>query len=231
MASDVVIIGGTAGLGKALASAYVERGANVWIGGREQPRADEAAAEVGGGAKGFAVDLAAPQTIGDGLRPIGNVDRLVVTAIRRDANSVRDYDIEGAILLSTMKLVGYTEAVHQLCDRFSDDASILLFGGLAKDRPYPGSTTVTSVNGAVATAIRSLAIELAPIRVNAIHPGIVADTATWADRAEHLANVLARTPTGRHVTTADIVDASLFLLENPAMNGQNLEVDGGWMML
>jgi NAD(P)-dependent dehydrogenase (short-subunit alcohol dehydrogenase family) len=231
MASDVVIIGGTAGLGRSLAEAYIARGANVAIGGRDAERARAVADELGGNATGFAADLARPQTIADGLSGIGNVDRLVVTAILRDANSVREYDIEGAILLSTMKLVGYTEAVHQLCGRFSDDASVLLFGGLAKDRPYPGSTTVTSVNGAVATLIRSLAIELAPIRVNCIHPGIVADTAAWSGRAEHLANVLARTPTGRHVTTADIVDASIFLLENPAMNGQNLEVDGGWMML
>ena len=52
-----------------------------------------------------------------------------------------------------MKLVGYTEVVHQLADRLTPDASILLFGGLAKDRPYPGSTTVTSVNGAVSTRV------------------------------------------------------------------------------
>jgi NAD(P)-dependent dehydrogenase (short-subunit alcohol dehydrogenase family) len=155
----------------------------------------------------------------------------VITAILRDQNSVRDYDIDGAIRLSTMKLVGYTEVVHQLAGRLAQDASILLFGGLAKDRPYPGSTTVTSVNGAVSTLVRTLAIELAPVRVNALHPGIVADTATWAGKSEALERVLARTPTGRHVATSDIVDASIFLLENPAMNGANLEVDGGWMML
>ena len=87
------------------------------------------------------------------------------------------------------------------------------------------------MNGAVSTLIRTLAIELAPVRVNALHPGIVADTAAWEGKAEALERVLARTPTGRHVTTSDIVDAALFLLENPSMNGANLEVDGGWMML
>ena len=231
LASDVVIIGGTAGLGRSLAEAYVARGASVAIGGRDAERAAAVAAELGGGATGFGVDIAEPRSIGDSLRAHGNVDRLVVTAILRDQNSVREYDVDGAIQLSTMKIVGYTEVVHQLADRLSADASILLFGGLAKDRPYPGSTTVTSVNGAVSTLIRSLAIELAPVRVNALHPGIVADTAAWAGKAEALERVLARTPTGRHVTTGDIVDASLFLLENPAMNGANLEVDGGWMML
>ena len=231
VASEVVIIGGTSGLGRSLAEAYVARGAHVAVGGRDEARANAVAAELGGGADGFAVDVADPHSIAAGLSGLGAVDRLVITAILRDANSVRDYNIDGAIELSTMKLVGYTEVVHQLAERFTADASILLFGGLAKDRPYPGSTTVTSVNGAVSTLVRTLAIELAPVRVNVIHPGIVADTPFWAGKDEALAAVLARTPTGRHVTTSDIVDASLFLLENPSMNGANLEVDGGWMML
>ena len=58
----------------------------------------------------------------------------------------------------------------------------------------------------------------------------MADTPFWSGKAEFLENVRARTPTGRNVVTKDIVDASVFLLENPAMNGANLEVDGGWMM-
>ena len=66
--------------------------------------------------------------------------------------------------------------------RMHDDTSVLLFGGLAKEKPYPGSTTVTSVNGAVTTMVRTLAIELAPVRVNAIHPGIVGDSPTWAEQ-------------------------------------------------
>jgi NAD(P)-dependent dehydrogenase (short-subunit alcohol dehydrogenase family) len=130
-----------------------------------------------------------------------------------------------------VKLAGYTEVVHQLVERLASDASILLFGGLAKERPYPGGTTVTTVNGAVATLIRAMAIELAPVRVNAIHPGIVADTPFWSGKTQMLGNVRARTPTGRNVVTAEVVDAAVFLLENPSVNGVNLDVDGGWMML
>ena len=88
-----------------------------------------------------------------------------------------------------------------------DESSVLLFGGLAKDRPYPGSTTVTSVNGAVTTMVRTLAIELAPVRVNALHPGIVGDTPNWKDNAAMLDAVRAKTPTGRLATMADVTDA------------------------
>jgi NAD(P)-dependent dehydrogenase (short-subunit alcohol dehydrogenase family) len=228
---SVVIVGGTRGIGRELARAYAARGREVVLTGRDAGQAAAVAEELGAGVRGLGLDLAVPDEIEARLAGVGAVGHLVLVAIDRDANHARDYDRARALGLVTLKLVGYTEVVHRLLPRMAPDASILMFGGLAKDRPYPGSTTVTSVNGAVATLIRSLAIELAPIRVNCIHPGIVADTATWSGRAEHLANVLARTPTGRHVTTSDIVDASLFLLENPAMNGQNLEVDGGWMML
>ncbi len=231
MPADVVVIGGTSGIGRELATAYIARGARVAVSGRDEDRAEAVAAKLGDAARALAVDLAEPHTIGESLRGVGTVDRLVLAAIERDENSVTEYDIDRAIRLATLKLVGYTEVVHQLVDRFEDDASILLFGGLAKDRPYPGSTTVTSVNGAMTTLIRTLAIELAPVRVNAIHPGIVADTPQWSGKQEVLERVRARTPTGRNVQTTEVVDASVFLLENRAMNGTNLAVDGGWMLL
>jgi NAD(P)-dependent dehydrogenase (short-subunit alcohol dehydrogenase family) len=108
---------------------------------------------------------------------------------------------------------------------------VLLFGGLAKEKPYPGSTTVTSVNGAVETMVRTLALELAPVRVNALHPGIVGDSPTWKDKIAVLDATREKTPTGRLVTMADISSAAAFLLENPAVNGVNLFVDGGWVMM
>ncbi len=230
MATSVVVIGGTSGLGFELAKTYRSRGAGVAITGRDDERCASSAAEIGDGVRSIVLDLAEPASIGDALREIETVDRLALVAVDRDQNSVADYDVDQAIRLVTLKLVGYTEVVHQLAGRFGPDASILLFGGLAKDRPYPGSTTVSTVNGAVSTMIRTMALELAPVRVNAIHPGIVADTPFWSGKEEHCENVRARTPTGRNVMTSDIVDASIFLLENPAVNGVNLDVDGGWMM-
>lgn len=170
-----------------------------------------------------------PDTIAAALADVGPVSRLVLAAISRDNNPVREYKVAEAIELVTMKLVGYTETIHTLLDRLSDESSVVLFGGRAKDRPYPGSTTVTTVNGGISSLINTLAIELAPIRFNAIHPGITGDSPFWAGKP--LDHVVARTPTKRLATMADVVDATVFLLENPAMNGENLHVDGGWMLM
>lgn len=227
--ASVLIVGGTGGIGRELARSYADDGLPVVITGREDIRAAEIAAEIGSGVAGIGFDLADPTSIADALGEIGPVSRLVLSAIARDNNPVRDYTIEGAINLTTMKLVGYTATIHALLDRLSDESSVLLFGGRAKDRPYPGSTTVTTVNGGVSSLIRTLAIELAPVRFNAIHPGIVGDSPFW--KGKDLSAVIARTPTSRLATMADVVDASRFLLENPAMNGENLYVDGGWMLL
>jgi NAD(P)-dependent dehydrogenase (short-subunit alcohol dehydrogenase family) len=220
-----VILGGTSGIGRSLAERLAAEGMSVVISGRDAARAQAIAAEIGPSVTGVAVDLAQPATLRDALAGIGPVDALVVAAIERDANTVKDYDIEGATRLAVLKLVGYTEAVHVLSDRLTPHASIVLFGGLAMLRPYPGSTTVTTVNGGISSMIRTLASELAPVRVNAVHPGIVGDSPEWASK--DISMIEARTPIGRTVTMAEIVDATLFLLDCGGVNGQNLVVDGG----
>jgi len=229
---SVVIVGGTRGLGLELAKHYAGQGRDVVVAGRSLESAEAAAAEVGGSTRGIALDLSDPQSIADRLADVGAVDNLVLAAIERDSNTIREFDVDGAIRLATLKLVGYTEVVHALLPRFGEDASILMFGGLARDRPYPGSTMVTAVNGAVTSMVRTMVIELAPIRVNAIHPAIVGDSPYWRDMPpERFKALVDRTPTGRLVTMAEIVDACRFLLENGAINGINLAVDGGWLCM
>jgi len=225
----VLVVGGARGLGREIAARYHERGHPVVVTGKDPERARASAAELGADVVGLGFDLSAPGTIGPALADLGPVSRLALTSIIRDRNPVREYDWSTAMELATMKVVGFVEVIHVLLDRLSDNSSVVLFGGRAKDRPYPGSTTVTATNGAISSLINTLAVELAPIRFNAIHPGITGDSPEWRDK--DLANVLARTPTKRLVTMADVVDATVFLLENPAMNGENLYVDGGWMLM
>ena len=227
-----VIVGGTSGIGREVARSLAVRGDQVLITGRDRGRAETIAAEIGGSVRGLALDLTRPERIGDALSGIDRVDALVLAAIDRDENTVKQYDIGRATSLVTLKVIGYTEVIHALASRLAPDASIVLFGGLAKARPYPGSTTVTTVNGAVTSLVHTLAVELAPVRVNALHPGIVGDSPAWKGKApEVLERVRSRTPTGRLVSMADAASAVLFLLDNQGINGINLNIDGGWLLL
>ena len=229
---SVVVVGGTRGLGREVAQFYADQGRDVVITGRDASAAELCAAEIGGSTRGLGLDLAEPQTLAERLGDVGEVEYLVLAAIERDTNTVKDYDIAAALRLVTLKLVGYTEVVHTLLPRLGDDAAILIFGGLARDRPYPGSTTVTAVNGAVTSIVRTLVVELAPRRVNALHPAIVGDSPQWRDMPpERFQALVQRTPIGRLVTMAEVVDASRFLLENGSVNGINLAVDGGWLCM
>lgn len=228
--ATVLIIGGTGGIGRALAERYASLGSEVILTSRSAERAEKTATEIGGNVRGIALDIAEPEKIKSMLAGVGMIDRLLIVAIERDHNTVRNYDLEKARRAVTVKLVGYTEVVHTMLDRFSDEASVVIFGGLAGQRPYPGSTTVTMVNGAVSSMIKTMAVELAPIRFNAIHPGIIGDTPAWKDKPEAIAAVAARTPGGRLATTEDVVDAVKFLFTNKGVNGVNLVVDGGWML-
>jgi NAD(P)-dependent dehydrogenase (short-subunit alcohol dehydrogenase family) len=176
----------------------------------------------------LAVDLTEPEAVAEALASVDQVDDLVISAIERDSNSLATYDLRAAIRLVTLKLVGYTETVHALHDRFTPRTSIVLFGGLAMERPYPGSTTVSTVNGGVTGLVHTLASELAPLRVNAVHPGIIGDSPYWEGRDN--SPVIARTPLGRLVTMEEITHSVLFLLDNTGVNGVNLFMDGGWLL-
>jgi NAD(P)-dependent dehydrogenase (short-subunit alcohol dehydrogenase family) len=228
----VVVIGGTSGLGREVACFYAGQGREVVVSGRDAERARAVATKIGGRTVGIGLELVEPESIAAGLRGLGRVDHLVVAAIERDENTARDYDVNRAIRLATLKLVGYTEVVHVLLDRMGESSSVVLFGGLAKDRPYVGSITVSTVNGGISTMVHALAVELAPIRVNAIHPAIVGDSPYWSQKPEAvLEGFRSRTPLGRLVSMQDVVGAVAFLLENRSVTGVNLPVDGGWLLM
>lgn len=252
---NVLIIGATQGTGRELAAAYLRDGANVMITGREGARAETVAAELTaeaaestatvagqppattgegspsvGAVTGLALDLSRPETVAAALAPVEQVDRLVLVGMVRDRNTLASFDVAAASQLAVTKIVGYTAVIAALAERLTPNAAVLLFGGGAKDYPYPGSTTLTAVNAAVTGMVRTLSIELAPVRVNAIHPGPIENSPFWqgrAELAETLAKFRAETLTGELGSMADIVDACRFLLENRLANGIDLAVDGG----
>ncbi|HWG04219.1 MAG TPA: SDR family oxidoreductase, partial [Beijerinckiaceae bacterium] len=160
------------------------------------------------------------------------IDHLVVTPIHRVTTTIKDFDRVEAARLARIKLVAYAEVVNAALPRLKPTSSIVLFGGLAKANPYPGSTMVSIVNGGIVGMTRTLAVELAPIRVNGISPGLVPDSPAWElaikrGAAAVVDAMIARTPARRLPMTEDIVHAVFFLMDNRAVNGIDLEIDGG----
>jgi NAD(P)-dependent dehydrogenase (short-subunit alcohol dehydrogenase family) len=231
MTQSLLIVGGTHGIGKEIARLYAGQGWSVMLTGRDDSRAKSVAAEVGGDdTRGIALDLSEPELVADALADVGAVSHLVFAAIARDTNTLENYNIASARYLVTMKLLGYTAVVSAIRDRLAEDGSIVLFGGRAKDRPYPGGMTVGTVNAGISGMVPALALQLAPRRVNAIHPGIVADSPYWSENQEFTEKVRQATPTGRNVTVEDIVHGVDFLIRNRSVNGIDLYIDGGWLV-
>lgn len=227
----ILIVGGSSGIGLELAKDLIVSGDDVVVTSRSRDTAERTADELGGGTQGYALDVSDPEGIADQLKAVGRLDGVVLSAIERDANTVRDFDVARATRLVILKLVGYTETIHTLLDRLEPSVStgIVLFGGRGKDAPYPGSTTVSTINGGVDGLTNTLALELAPIRVNALHPGIIGDSPFWASKPEAIIDSYRnRTPGGELATMADIVEATKFLLFNKGVSAHSLNVDRGW---
>jgi NAD(P)-dependent dehydrogenase (short-subunit alcohol dehydrogenase family) len=230
-AGSVVVIAGTAGLGRTIAEHYARKGRRVVLSGRDLDRAQKVAAEIGGATTGVAVDLSVPSALSGALADVGPVRDLVLVAGERDYNAVDHYDVLAAQRLATMKIVGYTEVVHCLRTRMQDGGSIVIFGGLAKERPYPGSTTISTLNDAMVGLTKTLARELAPLRVNSIHPVIVGDHPEWSSKPPQVLDaIVARTPLGRLITSEEVAMATAFLTDHPSVNATHLAVDGGWLV-
>jgi NAD(P)-dependent dehydrogenase (short-subunit alcohol dehydrogenase family) len=228
--TTLLIISGTQGIGNEIARRYAKEGWSVVLTGRDESHAKSVAAEVGGDTRGIALDLSKPELVADALADLVAVDHIVLAAIARDTNTLDEYNIDSARYLVTMKLLGYTAVVSAMRDRLAEDGSIVMFGGRAKDRPYPGGMTVGTVNAGLSGLMHALVVQLAPRRVNAIHPGIVANSPYWSENPDFPESVRKATPTGRSVTMDDIVDGVDFLIRNRSVNGLDLYIDGGWLV-
>jgi NAD(P)-dependent dehydrogenase (short-subunit alcohol dehydrogenase family) len=233
--SHVVIVGGTKGLGLDIARACDALGAHTTITGRDGARAEEVAAGIGDLATGVACDLTDWASIERLFAGLDVVDHLVLTALDRDFNNIADFRPDDSARTAMMKNVGYATAVHHALPKFSETASVVMFSGLSMWRPLPGSTTISMANAGVIGLTNTLATQIAPVRVNAITPGVVVGTQAVDDadpvRREAHEALRQRTPGKRLPTTDDIVSATLLLLDNAGINGANLTVDGGMRLV
>lgn len=227
----IVIVGGTKGLGLEIARASVARGDRVTIAGRDPDIARSEAETLGGGAVHGICDLTDWASLEAFFEQVEPIDHLVLVALDRDNNDIREFRPEDSARTSLMKNVGYAASVHYALPKLADDGSVLMFSGLSMWLPFPGSTTISMANAGVVGLANSLAAQIAPTRVNVITPGVVGGTAA-VDRADPERAVAyeaarQRTPGMRLPGPDDIVDAAFALLDNPGINAANLVVDAG----
>ena len=232
----IVIVGGTSGLGFSIAQAADALGAEVTIAGRGWDRAAELARSISPRATGLHIDLEDSSSIDQALADGDPIDHLVLTPVYGVNQSIKDFKVEDASRAVRIKIVAFAEIVSRALPRMKPTSSIVLFGGTAKARPYPGATMISIVNAGMVGMARTLAVELAPIRVNGISPGLVEDLPWWRKRIQEGAGpaveaARSRTPTRRLPTTEDIVHGVFFLMDNRAVNGIDLELDSGILLV
>jgi NAD(P)-dependent dehydrogenase (short-subunit alcohol dehydrogenase family) len=226
-----VVVGGSSGMGRAVVDALTAAGASVVSTSRD-PAASPATADLeAAGVTVVKADITTREGLSDLQDAVDTVDHIVLSAASLQYKPFRDFPADEAAHTVTGKLLGYWNVVHQLAPKLSDDASIVLFSGVASTRPGPGTAAVTAANAGVEGLARSLAVELAPIRVNALSPGIV-DTESWSgmssqEREQLFTDTAASLPVGRIGQPEDAAAAVLFLLTNPYVTGTVLDIDGG----
>jgi NAD(P)-dependent dehydrogenase (short-subunit alcohol dehydrogenase family) len=225
----VVVIGGSAGIGKAVASGAAAAGARVTIGSRDGERVKAAVAEIGGAAMGMAVD----QTNGASLRSFfaaaGEIDHLVLAGSEVKPGAFRAQPIADAQASMNSKFWGQYAAIKAA--RLSSTGSVVLFSGAASRKVKVGVPALSAINAAIEALGKALAVELAPIRVNVVSPGIV-DTDLWAGipkdaRAAALRKMTAGNPIPRAGTAQEVASVVLAMLASTFMTGAVIDVDGG----
>ncbi|HTJ67093.1 MAG TPA: SDR family oxidoreductase [Actinospica sp.] len=234
MAQHTVIVGGTAGIGLAAARRLAAEGHRVTVIGRDADRVKQAVAEIGGAdAQGRAASMADRAALEAVFGEIGPIDHLVVTAPGTGApGTLAELDLEALGEAFHTKFTGLAHAVQAALPHLAKQGSITLVSAASAQCALPGTAGLAAVNGAVETLTPTLALELAPIRVNCVSPGVV-DSDWWnrvvpaEQRAAVLDSFVAGTPVGRVGKPDDVADVIALLVRNGYLTGTVIPVDGG----
>ncbi|HEY8301489.1 MAG TPA: SDR family oxidoreductase [Jatrophihabitans sp.] len=224
---NVLVIGGTSGIGRAVAVRALEAGARVTVASRHPERASDLPA----GVRTAQVDLTDTASVEALFGGLDSLDHLVLSAGPGAIGSVRELSAADARTFMDIKFWGYYEAVRAAAGVIVGDGSITLVGGAASRKHAPGRPTMAAVNAAVEAFAKANAIDLAPVRVNVIAPGLV-DSPAYAGVPEQIRQGMfdgyaAGVPAGRVGTPDDVATAALFLMSNTWVTGTVLDVDGG----
>lgn len=226
----VTVVGGTSGIGLAVARRAALEGAQVTLIGRDAERLRRAAEEIGG-ARQCIGDLHDPASFMTLFDAQPEIDHLVITAGTASLKTLRESTPDDLRWAVEERLVGPLSVVRAVLGRLSPTGSIVLTSGLLAERPIRTGAILAGAVAAVEAIVRSLALELAPIRVNAVSPGLVdtplLDSFFGETKAEALASAAAALPTGRIGRPDDIAQAVCLLLTGGFITGEVLHVDGG----
>lgn len=227
---QVVVIGGSSGIGFAVAAAALAAGARVHIGSTQSERVEAALERLGEGASGAVVDTLDEASLAAFFASFPAVDHLVHTAgdkLPRGLAIGPEFDLAAAQQAFGARFWGPLLMVKQALPRLAANASITLTAGLYAHRPAKGSTISTTVAGATEQLAKGLAIDLAPVRVNAVTPGLI-DTEMWSRvPGEMRATMTKDQPIARMGSAAEAAEAYLYFMRAGFTTGQVAIVDGG----
>jgi NAD(P)-dependent dehydrogenase (short-subunit alcohol dehydrogenase family) len=232
----VLIIGGSSGIGLAVARRCQADGASVVLAGRSQERLDAASIELGTGkVTAIAADIGDQAQVAGLFERVGNLQHLVVTAADLPYGPAVTLTEQNMMRAIRSKVLGPLFAAQQAAARITA-GSITFTSGVAAHRPIPGGALAATVNGALESMVRALALELGPVRVNAVSPGWV-DTPVWDQLATpeakqtRLADMAARLPGRRNGRPEDIANAIAFLIADNLVTGTVLHAEGAQLLV
>jgi len=233
--AHTLIVGGSSGMGLALARRLLSQGAGVTLVGRSDDKLQTAREQLSdvGAPRLERADVTSEDEVRRLLERSGRLDHLVCTAadIRGAYVPLAELPMDALLRALQSKVVAPVLLAKHAQPRLSPQGSITFTSGIAAYRPRPRGIAVAAINAALEGLVRAMAVELAPVRVNAVSPGWVR-TSIWRDVAGDdserlLAEMAARLPVGRVGRPEDIADAIAFLLGNGFTTGTVLHVEGG----
>ena len=230
----VVIIGASAGIGEATARAFAERGAAVTITGRSKERLDQAARRIGRPVLAAEVDATNREALDAFFAAAGPVDHLVLSASPGAVGVGPFATLDEADLRQAFdgKVFAHVKAIQAALPRLRPDGSVTLVTAASARAAFAGTAALAAANGALEAMVPPLAVELAPLRVNAVSPGII-DTHWWdglpeEQRRAYFESAAAATPVRRVGQPGDVADAIVYLAGAGFVSGTVLECTGGF---
>jgi NAD(P)-dependent dehydrogenase (short-subunit alcohol dehydrogenase family) len=232
----VVIIGGTAGIGLAVAALAIQEGASVVVASGTKDRVQKAIKQLGPEADGNVLNVLVEDQVDEFFQVVGEVDHLVYTA--GDALTIAQsgtLSLKDAKQRFDVRYWGAYLAVKFGHSKIRAQGSIVLTSGVAGQRPMKGWTLLASITGAMESFTRALAIDLAPIRVNLVSPGAVR-TELWdflpeTEREALYRQFVEKLPVGRIGEPSDVAEAYVYLMKNRFSTGSIVVTDGGGVLV